>query len=135
MLTRPANMIILICFSSSQIPRGGINRGPDSVWKIWYNPAIVPLFAPIVVAGGLCTWYMYRYFSANVEIAWSKEMRGKFDHTGFDDRRADKHSNRLLYPGIQERAKKSVRMFPFNFVPIHEIREARFIDYPEEEDE
>lgn len=114
------------------MPKGGIHRGPDSVWKIWYNPAIVPLFFPIIVAGGLCGWYLYRYFGSNVEIAWSKEVRGSYDHTGSSDRRADNHTKRLLYPGILNLSHRGVWAFPFNFKPIAEIRENHRIPYKED---
>ena len=88
-----------------------------------------------VVAAGLCSWFLYRYFSYNVEIAFGKEMRSTYDHTGKSDARADKHSSRLLYPGMQERARKPVAQFPFNFIPMNTIIDKRKIDYPEEDDE
>ena len=45
-------------------------------------------------------------------------MRAQYDHQGADPKRADAHSNRLLYPGIRSANKRTIRMFPFNFVPM-----------------
>ena len=63
-----------------------------------------------------------RYFSVNVEIAWNKNMRGTYDHTGMSDYRSEKHSERLLYPGMRNRNKEPVKMFPFNFIPMQRAR-------------
>lgn len=52
----------------SEIPAGrGIYKGlsyKETVWKVWYNHAITPLYATIVIASGLMTWFMYRCASA-----------------------------------------------------------------------
>jgi hypothetical protein len=111
-----------------EMPVGGIHRGGNMFKKIWYNDAVVPIFAVIAVAAGLCGFFMYRYFTANVEIAWSKSVRATYDHTGFGSR-ADKHDNRLLYPGMRDRNKRPVSMYPFNFIPMQSIVEKRLIDY------
>lgn len=107
-------------------------RGKDP-WKIWYNHAIIPLYAVSVVAAGLCSFFMYKYFTQNVEIAWGKEMRGTYDHTGLSTAKADSHTRRLLYPGMRERNKHNIKIFPFNFVPMNDIAEKRKIDYPDME--
>merc|ERR1712183_238598 len=99
-----------------ELPKGGIYRGKDSFKKIWYNHGVVPLYITCAVAAGLCAWFLYKYFSVNVEIAWSKSMRGTYDHTGLNDHRADKHSERLLYSGMRTRNKEPVNIFPFNFI-------------------
>lgn len=115
-----------------EIPRGGPYAGlsyKETVWKIWYNHAIVPLYGVLGLATGLMCFFMYKYFSQHTEIAWSKSMRGTFDHTGLDERKANSHSNRLLYPGMRERNKRDVNIFPFNFVPMNKIAEKRFVDY------
>lgn len=44
-------------------------------------------------------------------------MRAQYDHQGADPKRADAHSNRLLYPGILSRMQRPVQIFPFNFRP------------------
>lgn len=54
-----------------EIPKGGPHRGPNVVKNIWYNHAVVPLYIVSIVAAGLCTWFLYRYFSRNVEIGAS----------------------------------------------------------------
>jgi hypothetical protein len=41
-----------------EFPKGGIHKG--NPWSFWYSPAVVPLFFPIIVAGGLCSWFLYR---------------------------------------------------------------------------
>jgi len=117
-----------------EMPKGGINRGPGAFKKIWYNHGVVPLYITCAVAAGLCGWFLYKYFAVNVEIAWSKSMRGTYDHTGLNDYRAEKHSQRLLYSGIRDRNKEPVKMFPFNFIPMHQIAEKRFIDYNAKEE-
>lgn len=116
-----------------EIPKGGIYRGPGIVWKIWYNHAIIPLYAVSIGAASLTTYFMYRYFGSHTEIAWGKTMRGTYDHTGLDERRADKHSKRLLYSGIQEGScKREVNIFPFNFVPMQARIDRHKVDYPDE---
>lgn len=114
-----------------EIPKGGIHGSnrKNAIWSIWYNHAIVPLYAVSIVAAGLCTWFMYRYFARHTEIAWSKSMRSQFDHQGLDEGRANSHDNRLLYPGMRERNKRPVVMFPFNFRPMAEIVEKHKVDY------
>lgn len=118
-----------------EIPRGGINRGKGAFVKIWYNHAVVPIYVVCVFAAGFCGWFLYKYFSVNVEIAWNKNMRGTYDHTGMSDYRSEKHSERLLYPGMRNRNKEPVKMFPFNFIPMQQIAEKRFIDYNSKERE
>jgi len=115
-----------------EIPKGGLYAGlstKEIIWKIWYNHAVVPLYVVVVVAGGLCGFFMYRYFTRHVEIAWSKGMRGEYDHTGLDESRSSSHDRRLLYPGMRDRNKRDVTMFPFSFIPMHKIAEKRFVDY------
>ena len=56
-------------------------------------------------------------------------MRGTYDHTGLSEARASKHTDRLLYAGMMERNKKQVQVFPFNFVPMKQIAQNRYIDY------
>lgn len=113
--------------SWQEIPKGGYYKG--DVWKIWYNHAIVPLFVPIIAASTLMLGFLYRYFSSNVEIAWSKEMRQTYDHTGLNEHRAEEHSKRLLFRGMMERNKSPVTMFPFNFEPLHSIRDRHIVPY------
>ena len=120
-----------------EIPKGGLlykgmNR-KQIIWKIWYNHAVTPLYAVIGLATALMFFFLWKYFTRHTEIAWSKSLRGTYDHTGLDDSRADSHSRRLLYPGMRDRNKRDVRMFPFNFVPMHKIAEKRFVDYNKEE--
>ena len=45
-------------------------------------------------------------------------MRAEYDHQGLDDRRATAHDQRLLYPGMRDRNKRPVQIFPFNFQPM-----------------
>ena len=112
-----------------EIPKGGLlykgmNR-KQIIWKIWYNHAVTPLYAVIGLATVLMFFFMWKYFTRHTEIAWSKSLRGTYDHTGLDDSRADSHSRRLLYPGMRDRNKRDVRM--------HKIAEKRFVDYNKEE--
>jgi len=93
------------------------------------NHAIVPLFVPIIAASTLMLGFLYRYFSSNVEIAWSKQMRMTYDHTGLNEHRAEEHSKRLLFRGMMERNKSPVTVFPFNFEPMHSIRDRRIVPY------
>jgi len=114
-----------------EIPKGGIH-GTDrtaAIWKIWYNHAVVPLYVVSVVAAGLSSFFIYKYFSRHTEIAWSKTMRATYDHQGLDEKRSDSHDNRLLYPGIRERNKRPVQMFPFNYRPMSEIIDKHKVDY------
>ena len=48
-------------------------------------------------------------------------MRATYDHQGLDDKRANSHDNRLLYPGMRDRNKRAVQMFPFNFRPTQGV--------------
>lgn len=153
-----------------EVPVGGIYRGPDIMWKIWYNHAVVPIFAVIGIASVLCGWFLWRcvwnartspqnlshpcvcfnrasrtsshsqerrrrysrYFTAHTEIAWTKELRGTFDHQGLDSKGevSDKHDRRLLYPGIRDVNKKQIKIFPFNFVPMEGARGSSFRAHP-----
>lgn len=115
-----------------EIPKGGINRGPNAVWKIWYNHAVVPIYVVVVFASALMCFFLYKYFACHVDIAFSKSVRGEYDHTGHGNR-ADTHDKRLLYPGMRDRNKREVVMFPFNFIPMQKIAENRFVDYNKEE--
>ena len=63
-----------------------------------------------------------------MEIAWGKEMRGTYDHTGLSEAKAESHTRRLLYPGMRERNKHQIQIFPFNFMPMNSILEKRKID-------
>ena len=63
-----------------EIPIGGIHRGPDAVKKIWYNHAIVPLWAAIGLASVVCGGYLIKYFGGHTEITWSKSLRATYDH-------------------------------------------------------
>ena len=110
----------------SEIPAGGFH-GTDkakATWSIWYNHAVVPLYAVIVVATGTMSWFLYRYFSKHTEITFSKQMRGTYDHTGLADARAESHDNRLMYPGIMRANKKEITVFPFSFKPMQRARAA-----------
>ena len=48
--------------------------------KIWYNHAIVPLWAAIGLASVVCGGFMIKYFGGHTEISWSKSMRATYDH-------------------------------------------------------
>ena len=45
-----------------EIPKGGMHgtNRKAAIWSIWYNHAVVPLYAVSVIAAGLCSWFMYR---------------------------------------------------------------------------
>jgi hypothetical protein len=118
-----------------EIPKGGLHGSDRSkaIWSIWYNHAIIPLYAVSIIAACLSTWFMYRYFSRHTEITWSKAMRATYDHQGLDDRRANSHDNRLLYPGAMHRNKKEVTVFPFNYVPKEMIVARHKVDYVSEQ--
>ena len=89
----------------------------QAVWKIWYNHAVVPIYVVVVFASALMCFFLYKYFACHVDIAFSKSVRGAYDHTGHGNR-ADTHDKRLLYPGMRDRNKRDVVMFPFNFIPM-----------------
>ena len=121
----------------TEIPKGGMHGTDPSkaTWSIWYNHAVVPLYAVIGVASFVCSFFMYRYFSGHTEIAWSKSMRATYDHQGMSDHRADTHTNRLMYPGMMRMNKMNIQIFPFNFVPMQEIRKRHEVYGMERESE
>merc|ERR1711924_37240 len=61
-------------------------------------------------------------------------MRGTYDHTGLSDARSDAHDNRLMYPGMMRQNKKEITVFPFNFKPMHYIRERHIVEKQEDAD-
>lgn len=113
-----------------EIPVGGINRGPDAVWKIWYNPAILPLYAAIGFGAAVCAGFMAKYFGGHTEISFSKSIRATFDHQGLSESRVASHNSHF---GLRELNKRNVTIFPFSFVPMHRIAEKHQVDYPVEE--
>lgn len=78
----------------------------------------MPIYIVVVFAAGLCGFFLYKYFTAHTEIAFGKTMRSTYDHQGLSEHRANAHDRRLLYPGMRERNKRDVKMFPFNFIPM-----------------
>ena len=46
----------------TEIPKGGMHGTDPSkaTWSIWYNHAVVPLYAVIGVASFVCSFFMYR---------------------------------------------------------------------------
>mmetsp|Transcript_8121 Transcript_8121/g.16464 ORF Transcript_8121/g.16464 Transcript_8121/m.16464 type:complete len:129 (-) Transcript_8121:330-716(-) len=110
-----------------EIPKGGINRGPNALKKIWYNPAIIPLWGAIGLAGFVCGGFMIKYFGGHTEIAWSKSLRATFDHQGLSESRVASHNSHF---GMREMNKKNINIFPFNYLAMQTITDKHKIDYP-----
>ena len=101
-----------------EIPKGGINRGPNAVRKIWYNPAIVPLWGAIGLASVVCGGFMIKYFAGHTEISWSKTMRATYDHQGLSESRVASHNSHF---GMRDLNKRDVNVFPFKFMAMDNI--------------
>ena len=109
-----------------EIPKGGINRGPDAIKKIWYNHAIVPLWATIGLASVVCGGFMIKYFGGHTEISFSKTMRGTYDHQGLSESRVASHNSHF---GMRDINKKNLNIFPFKWVSMSNIIDKRKVDY------
>ena len=101
-----------------EIPKGGINRGPNAVRKIWYNPAIVPLWGAIGLASVVCGGFIIKYFAGHTEISWSKTMRATYDHQGLSESRVASHNSHF---GMRDLNKRDVNVFPFKFMAMDNI--------------
>jgi len=101
-----------------EIPKGGINRGPGAVTKIWYNPAIIPLWGAIGLASIVCGGFMGKYFFGHTDISWSKTMRATYDHQGLSESRVASHNSHF---GMRELNKKTFSIFPFSWVSMSDV--------------
>jgi len=89
-----------------------------SVKQIWYNPAIIPLWATIGLASVVCGGYLVKYFGGNTDIAFSKSLRGTHDHNGLSESRVASHNSHF---GFRSLNKGTVSIFPFSFKPMSKI--------------
>jgi hypothetical protein len=110
-----------------EIPKGGINRGPDAVKKIWYNKAIIPLWSAIGLASVVCGGFMIKYFSGHTEVSWSKSMRATYDHQGLSESRVASHNSHF---GMRDMNKRDITFFPFKFLSMKHIADKHKVDYP-----
>jgi len=112
-----------------EIPKGGIYKG--NIKKIWYNPAIIPLWAAIGAGAALCAGFMVKYFAGHTEISFSKSMRATYDHQGLSESRVSSHNSHF---GFRSMNKRNVNIFPFNFLAMDNIAKKHGFEYPEEDD-
>merc|ERR1711907_917584 len=103
----------------------GIPKGRSAL-KIWYNPAIIPLYAVIGLASFNCSSFMYKYFTGCTEVNWDKSLRKTADNQGINPDRVDIHNRRFGLMGEDGINKSRVRVFPFNYLPMREITEKRY---------
>ena len=97
-----------------EIPKG------VKAWDLWYNPAIIPLWGVIGLAGFVCGGFMFKYFLGHTEVNWTKKNRMTHDNQGIDDAKVASHNSRF---GMRKMNKHQVKVFPFNFIPMDGIIE------------
>ena len=107
-----------------EIPKG------KQVKAIWYNHAIVPLWAAIGLASVVCGGFMIKYFAGHTEISWSKSMRATYDHQGLSESRVASHNSHF---GFRSLNKKDFSIFPFKFTSMGSIAEKHGVVYAKEE--
>jgi hypothetical protein len=107
-----------------EIPKGGLYKG--DIKKIWYNHAIVPLWAAIGLASVVCGGFMIKYFSGHTEISWSKSMRATYDHQGLSESRVASHNSHF---GCRNLNKKDFSIFPFKWTSMGSIVDRHGVDY------
>ena len=116
-----------------ETPVGGMNgtaNHKDALWRIWYNPAIIPLYATIGLAAAVCAGFMAKYFGGHTEISFSKSIRSTFDHQGLSESRVASHNSHF---GARSLNKGNVTLFPFSFKPMSAIAANHHVPYPTEE--
>jgi hypothetical protein len=106
-----------------EIPKGGLYKG--NIKKIWYNHAIVPLWASIALAGAVCGGFMIKYFGGHTEITWSKSLRATYDHQGLSESRVASHNSHF---GFRNLNKKDFNVFPFKFTSMGSIAEKHGVE-------
>ena len=110
-----------------EIPKG---RNPI---KIWYNPAIIPLYAVLGLATYNMCYFMHKYFTGSTEVNWDKKLRMTHDNQGVNPHRTAVQNKRpppILWFGGEMMGedginKKQVRVFPFNYIPMADITNKR----------
>jgi len=107
-----------------EIPKGGLYKG--DVKKIWYNHAIVPLWAAMGLASVVCGGFLIKYFSGHTEITWSKSLRSTYDHQGLSESRVASHNSHF---GCRNLNKKDFNIFPFKWVSMGSIAEKHGVEY------
>jgi hypothetical protein len=100
-----------------EIPKG------KTIKEFWYNPAIVPLWVVIGVAGGVCGGFMFKYFTSHTEVNWSKKNRMTHDNQGIGD--VSSHNSHF---GMRKANKHHVTMFPFAYEPMQAIIDKRYVE-------
>ena len=83
---------------------------------------IIPLYAVITLAAGVCGGYLFKYFTGNTEVNWSKTLRGTHDNQGINEKRVASHNSRF---GFRSLNKHMVTIFPFSYIPFDKIGETR----------
>ena len=83
---------------------------------------IIPLYAVIGLAATVCGGYMFKYFTGNTEVNWSKTLRGTHDNQGINEKRVASHNSRF---GFRSLNKGTVTIFPFSYIPFGKIGETR----------
>lgn len=109
-----------------EVPIGGIHRGPDAFKKMWYNHAIVPLFATIALASMVCGGFLIKYFGGHTEISFSKSIRATFDHQGLSESRVASHNSHF---GARSLNKKDFSIFPFSWLSMSSVSKKHNIPY------
>ena len=100
----------------SEIPKG------RSVFGIWYNPAVVPLYLAIGAASFLCGGFLFKFFGGHTDVVFSKSLRSDADHNGKSSHRLDTHNGRF---GMRSVNKNNVVIFPFNYMSMGNIIKKR----------
>ena len=87
---------------------------------------IIPLYAVIGLAATVCGGYMFKYFTGNTEVNWSKTLRGTHDNQGINEKRVASHNSHF---GARNLNKKNFSIFPFSFVSMGTIAERHGVEY------
>ena len=98
--------------------------------KIWYNHAIVPLWAAIGLASVVCGGFMIKYFGGHTEVTWSKSLRATYDHQGLSESREKSHNSHF---GCRDLNKKTFSIFPFKFISMGDIAKRHGVEFAKEE--
>lgn len=98
-----------------EIPKG------MTVRQLWYNPAIVPIYAVVAAAATLNVVFLTKYFMGNCDIHFKKADRMNHEMS-VNEGRVAWHNSRV---GLRDINKKKLNIFPFSWVPTSETIEKR----------